>query len=311
MTTTIAMIGTGLVGERIINQALENGNYEIIALYDENLSRLQEIANKYHLPEMTSLEQLLALNADWIYIGTPPASHAILTEKIAALGYNILSEKPLAHNMTEGQKMVDAVQQAEVKSAMHFPMMYSPEVRTLKKALENNDLGNILRIELHVYLPHWPRPWQQNNWIATRQQGGFIREIFPHYLQLANHLFGGLDIVSHETVYPENINLSELSVIALAKTLDDIPMLINGVAGVAQEERIDFKVLGTKKSLTIRNWSELWESSTNKEEQQVNIKIKSENFLQACHQVINGEDALIIPFEEGLKVQYWIDELLN
>lgn len=310
MTTTIAMIGTGLVGERIINQALANENYLIVGLYDENTSRLQEMAEKYELRAMASLEELLALHADWVYIGTPPASHATLTEKIAAQGNHILSEKPLAHDMTEGLKMVEAVQKADVKSAMHFPMMYSPQVRALKQALENEELGKILRVELHVHLPHWPRPWQQNPWIASREQGGFIREIFPHYLQLANHLFGGLDIVSHETNYPEDEMLSELSVIALAKTLEDIPMLINGIAGVAQEERIDFKVFGAKKTLTIRNWSELWESTVDAKEQLVDVHLPVENLLQACHDVLNDKEALIIPFEEGLKVQYWIDELL-
>lgn len=311
MTTTIALIGTGLVGERIINQALANPNYKIVALFDENTDRLQAMADKYQLQATQTLDELLETKADWFYIGTPPSSHATLTGKIAALGYNVLSEKPLAHDMEEGQRMVNAVQEANVLSAMHFPMMYSPEVRTLKQALNNEELGKIIRVELHTHFPHWPRPWQQNPWIASREQGGFIREIFPHYFQLTNHLFGGLDIVSHETIYPSDPTLSENSVIALAKTDDDIPMIINGIVGVAQEERIDFKVFGTKKTMTIRNWSELWESTVDSPERRVNIQLQSENLLEACQQIVEGKDALVIPFEEGLKVQYWIDELLK
>lgn len=311
MTTKIAMIGTGVVGERIINQALANENYKIVAVYDENNIRLQEVADQYQLPAMSSVDELLKTKPDWVYIGTPPASHASLTEKIASKGFHVLSEKPLAHDMTEGRKMVEAVHEAGVKSAMHFPMMYSKEVRTLKQALANGELGEVLRIELHVQFPHWPRPWQQNPWIATREQGGFIREIFPHYLQLTNHLFGGIDIVSHETIYPNDVKVSETSVIGLAKTIDDIPMLISGMAGIAQQELIEYKVYGTKKTMTIRNWSELWESTVDMEEQRVAIHMETENLLQACHQLVQGEPALVIPFEEGLKVQYWIDELLS
>lgn len=311
MTTTLALIGTGLVGERIINQALANDDYEIVALYDENTERLNNMATQYNLPAMDSLETLLATKADWVYIGTPPASHAILTEKIAAAGLNVLSEKPLAHDVEEGQKMVVAVEEANVQSAMHFPMMYSPEVRTLKQALHNGDLGEIKRIELHTHFPQWPRPWQQNPWIATREQGGFIREIFPHYLQLTNHLFGDLEIIAHQTEYPDDVNLSEIGVTALAQTTDGIPMVINGLTGIAQQERIDFKVFGTKKVMTIRNWGQLWESTADSEETQVEVNLKTENLLQACRQKLNDEEALVIPFEEGLKVQWWIEELLK
>ena len=37
--TTIGIIGTGVVGERIINQALNNENYEILAIFDTNEQR--------------------------------------------------------------------------------------------------------------------------------------------------------------------------------------------------------------------------------------------------------------------------------
>ena len=45
--TTFAIIGTGIVGERIIQQLLANHKCTIISIFDENMERLQEIANKY------------------------------------------------------------------------------------------------------------------------------------------------------------------------------------------------------------------------------------------------------------------------
>jgi len=306
LTATLAIIGTGIVGERIIKQALTVSELKIIAIYDENKQRLHEIANKYQLAATETLEELLDLRADWVYIGTPPISHSPIAQQIAARGLHILSEKPLAHDAADGEKMVAAVRKANVKSAMHFPMMYSPEVHAIKHALDGGELGRVLRVELHAYFPQWPRPWQQNPWIATREQGGFIREVFPHYLQLTNYLFGGIEISAHETMYPEDPALCEIGATALAKTVDGIPMIINGLSGMAQKERIDYKVLGTKKTLTIRNWSELWESKTDETEVRINPAIEPENLLQAC---VNG--GYIVSFEEGLKVQRWIDELLK
>ncbi|WP_391121014.1 Gfo/Idh/MocA family protein [Psychrobacillus sp. L3] len=308
--TTFALIGTGVVGERIINQILAHSNCEIVSVFDENKTRLKEISTKYQLPAVETLEELYQSQPNWVYIGTPPVSHAPLAEQIAARGFNILSEKPLAHDTRDGMRMVKAAVEAKVHTAMHFPLMYSPEVHSLKKAITTDSLGDIVRIELHTYFPHWPRKWQQNPWIASREQGGFIREIFPHYLQILYHLFGDLTISSHETTYPENEELCETGVTALAKTESGIPIVLNSLAGIGQEERLEFKVFGTKKVMTIRNWSELWVSE--KDEKAVHIipDCKPESLLDACHFLINGKESLIVSFEEGLKVQNWIDQLL-
>ena len=309
--TTFALIGTGIVGERIINQALANEQCEIIAIYDENKERLQQVADKYKLNTTEDLQQLFDLRPDWVYIGTPPVSHAPLAKLIAAQGLNVLSEKPLAHDAADGEKMVQAVSEANVLNAMHFPLMYSPAVHALKEALANKELGDIVRIELHTHFATWPRAWQQTPWIASREQGGFIREVFPHYLQLMHHLFGDLNIISHDTTYPEDVTLCETGVTALAKTKTGIPVLLNGLANIGQQELLQFHVIGTEKVMTIRNWSELWESEQGKSAEKVELTHQPAPLLQACHEKVQGLDSLTVPFEEGLKVQQWIDELLK
>ena len=304
---TLAVIGAGVVGERIIVQALKDEQYEISAVYDENKERLQAIAQKYHVQTVESVQDLLEMKSDWVYIGTPPISHAPFAQEIAKHGLNILSEKPLAHDAQDGEVMVQVAK--NVKTAMHFPLMYSAVVHQLKKELK--EIGEVTRIELHTYFPEWPRKWQQNDWIKSRAQGGFIREIFPHYLQLTNHLFGDLTITAHETTYPQDENLCETGVCALAKTEQGIPVVLNGLCNIGQEERIDYKIFSAEKVITLRNWSELWISKSYENEKRVIADEIPESMLAACRKVLQGEEALIVPFEEGLKVQHWIDELLK
>lgn len=308
--TTIGIIGTGVVGERIINQALQNENYEIAAIFDENKERLTLLAEKYSVRKVESLQQLLSLKPDWVYIGTPPVSHAPLAEEIAKHGLHILSEKPLAHDATDGETMVKVAADAKIKSAMHFPLMYGAAVHQLKKELAE-EMGDITRIELHTYFPEWPRKWQQNPWIASREQGGFIREIFPHYLQLTHHLFGEITILAHETTYPENVELCETGVTALAKTIGGIPIVINGLSTIGQEERIDYKIFGTKKVVTLRNWSQVWTSNAYEAEIEIIPEGAPQTMLEACRNLLLDEEAFVVTFEEGLKVQRWVDELLK
>jgi predicted dehydrogenase len=59
--TTFALIGSGIVGERIINQLRNNESATIVALFDENDKRLNEMANTYGLYAASSIEEVLEL----------------------------------------------------------------------------------------------------------------------------------------------------------------------------------------------------------------------------------------------------------
>ncbi|WP_075617349.1 Gfo/Idh/MocA family protein [Paenisporosarcina indica] len=309
--TTFAIIGTGIVGERIINQLLVNPNCEIVSTFDENNQRLVEVQKKYNLPIATSLVELFDTKPDWVYIGTPPNSHAQLAKLAANHGCHVLSEKPLAHNVESGVEMVECTKESNVLTAMHFPLMYSPAIQTLMKEVADETLGNILRVELHTYFPHWPRKWQQNPWIGSRSQGGFIREVFPHYFQIMYRLFGNFSFSAHQTVFPQDQTLCENGTTALGNTDSGIPILINGLAGIGQEELLLFKIFGSKKVLTIKNWSELWMSEIDQPEQKIQLPNTTSTLWDACHQAKNGNESTLVTFEEGLIVQQWIDDLLS
>jgi predicted dehydrogenase len=309
--TTFAIIGTGIVGERIIQQLLANDNCKIVSIFDENTPRLQEISEKYQLPIASTLDELFHTKPHWVYIGTPPNSHATLALEAAKKGCFVLSEKPLSHDVESGKTMVEGTKQANVITAMHFPLMYSPAIQTLMSEVANHTLGDILRIELHTYFPHWPRKWQQNPWIGSRAQGGFIREVFPHYFQIMYRLFGNFSFSAHQTRYPEDQQLSEIGSSAMGQTDTGIPLVVNGLCGMGQQEKLLFKVFGTKKVMTIKNWSELWVSEQDQPEVRVELNDQTTTLWDACHNAKNGREATLVSFEEGLIVQRWIDELLT
>jgi predicted dehydrogenase len=185
--TTFALIGSGIVGERIINQLRNNESATIVALFDENDKCLNEMENTYGLYAASSIKEVLELKPDWIYIGTPYV--ALCTEAFAN-SLNVLCEKPLAHDAADGLVMASAAADSTIQTAMYFPVMYSPSARHMMKLINEGEIGQIVRIELQTYFPHWPRLWQQKPWIALREKGGFTREVFPHYLQLMYRMFG-------------------------------------------------------------------------------------------------------------------------
>lgn len=305
------LIGAGVVGERILQQAANSTSVEIVAMYDANTERLQEMAARYNVQTTSSLEELLEIEAEFAYIGTPPISHMSLTEACAKRGLHIICEKPLAHNIEEGEQMVKIAKHYDVKTAMHFPMVYGAEFLYVEQAIHQHELGDIIQVELSTYFPRWPRPWQENNWIRTREQGGFIREIFPHYLHMTQRLFGDVLLQSHHTNYPQNQELCEQSVCAIAQLPGNIPLLLQGAHGVAEEERILYRIHGTKKTITIRNWAELWVSTPNESEQLHTLQVPKISFLDEVSYYFQGKGSNNVSFEEGARVQTVIDSLLK
>ena len=303
---SIGIVGAGIVGERIIKQIQQENGVEIAIVYDETAERLEALKEVYGVPIANSFEEVLHADINWIYIGTPPATHSDIAERAASAGIHVLSEKPLAHNAEDGERMVKTVKENQVQSAMHFPLMYSPAVREMAGRIKNGSIGDILRIELQTYFPEWPRPWQQNPWIASRSQGGFIREVFPHYLQLIHRLFGDLTILSHRITYPEQADKCETGLIAHGRTVNDIPVLLTGLSGSGQKELLQFVVYGKEGVLTLENWSVLLESKSGQERQQ----ITEFEMVPTLFEEMKGQSTFLVSFEEGLIIQRLIDQLL-
>lgn len=304
---SIGIIGAGIVGERIIKQIQQEGRVQIKGIYDEQQERLQFLHDTYGVPICESFDSILHSNIDWLYIGTPPASHAEIAKRAAGAGIHVLSEKPLAHNAEDGKEMVEAAKKNRIRTAMHFPLMYKPAVHDMVKRIRSGNIGKVVRIELQTFFPDWPRAWQQNPWIASRSQGGFVREVFPHYLQLFNRVFGELTILSHHITYPEQAELCETGIVAQGVTAGNIPFLITGLSGIGQKELLQFKVYGEEGVLTLENWSDLYEERKHEERKPITDFLEVPSLFQAMRE----QSTFLVPFEEGLVVQRYIDQLLD
>lgn len=304
---SIGMVGAGIVGERIIKQIQQEKGVEIHGVFDEQEERLKALEEIYGVPVFDSLEALMHSDIDWLYIGTPPAYHAEIAIKAARTGIHILCEKPLAHHSGDGEAMAAAAEQNRIHTAMHFPLMYKPAVHEMVKRIRNGSIGKIVRIELQTFFPDWPRAWQQNPWIASRSQGGFVREVFPHYLQLIHRIFGELDFLSHQITYPEQEDLCETAIIAHGLSANKIPFLLTGISGVGQKELLQFKVYGEEGVLELENWSDLHVS----EKHGTRMELTEFPEVPTLFEAMRDQSTFLVPFEEGLTIQRYIDQLLE
>lgn len=311
----VGIIGLGAVGDRLLKQFLGHSETQVYAICDSNADRLQEVKEQVKDVELYTNYKDLLLNPeiDLVYIAVPPKYHHRIALDAVQAKKHVLCEKPLANSYDEAKEMLEAVENAGVTHAINFPLAYNDAVNELKKRVIDKEIGGTQRVELTMHFPKWPRAWQQNPWIAGREQGGFVREITPHYLQLILELFGDIKEVQSYIQYPSNENDCETSIIALLVLSNGCPVLINGLSGIGRKEEISFKIYGDKGTVSLKNWSQLVGETIEKDSHVINVLENNEHqdLISEMVKAINGDKCRLVTFKEGFEIQKVLERLLQ
>lgn len=309
----VGVIGAGVMGERMINAIRAHERFRVAAVSDVSAERAAEAAKMSgDVPWYTDHRELLDKEElDLIYLAVPPKFHHGIALDVLNRKKHLLCEKPLANSLSEAEEMLAAATEAGVVHAMNFPVFYQPFVSELRSRLE--ELGQIRRIDILTHFHQWPRPWQQTPWLAGREQGGFIREVLPHFTQLTYALFGDIEVVRSDVQYPEDPEACEIGVSALLKLSDGTPVTINGLAGIAHQEHLDYRIYGTEGTVSLVNWGNLHIGK--KGEVPALVEIQQADrlaiLLNEFDKALNGQEARLVTFETGVKVQKVLESLLG
>jgi len=314
-TVKVGIVGLGAVGERLLWQFAKHPQTVVAAICDTNTVRLKELQEKIENVQIyTNYQELIAdASIDLVYVAVPPKFHHPIVLEAAKAGKHILCEKPLANSLMEAEEMAEAVDRADVVNAINFPLPYSNAVHTFKAKWESGTIGSLKRVELKMHFPEWPRAWQQNPWIAGKEQGGFIREITPHYIQVMQDLFGEITYEQSFIDYPSNPELCETGVIAKLQLKDGTSVVIDGLSGIGRKEEISFKLYGEKGTLALKNWGQL-EGETNEQSAfpiEVSDNNEHQDLISEIMKAIEGKQAKLVSFQEGYKVQKLLEHLLK
>jgi len=313
-TINIGIIGVGGIGERFL-QVLENHpRAKVLGLHDTNMERLNFISDKYNIPFVTEYEELLEnKDIDVIYLAVPPKYHHPIAFKIIEKNKHFICEKPLANSTQEAMEMAQEVNKYNIVHAINFPTIYSAAFDKLTSLLDDGFIGNLRRVEFHGYFSQWPRPWQQNDWIASKEQGGFIREVFSHYIQIIQRLFSKLENIETKLEYPQDPLASEIGVMATANLSDGTPVLLNSFSEIGMEENLSLTIYGTEGTISLVNWRELWTSSKGEKRSKVELPEQNSLFelISDVFSAIDGKTSKVVTFDEGRDVQIVIEKLLD
>lgn len=309
----VAIIGAGVMGQRMIEAIAKHPKYRVAAVSDASEARAREAAERAGDAAWYSdaVQLLDAEEVDLVYLAVPPKFHHPIALEALSRKKHLLCEKPLANSVQEAEEMLAAAKAAGVIHAMHFPIYYQSVLPQMKERL--GELGEIRRIDILTHFHQWPRPWQQTPWLAGREQGGFIREVLPHFIHLTYALFGDLQVIRSHVQYPPDPHACETGINAYLELADGTPVTVNGLAGIAHEEHLDYRIYGTEGTLSLVNWTNLRVGRKGEAPVPVEIPLHERliHLLDELALALNGEEARLVTFEVGLKVQRVLEELIG
>lgn len=308
----VGIIGLGAIGQRLIESFTNHPETKIVSICDTLEERTKEIAQQLgDVLTFTNHSQMLeASELDLVYVSVPPKYHHAIVSDVIEKGINILCEKPLANSTDEALSMYKQAKERGILHAMNFPLNYNHGSKTFAALIKDGYIGKLRRIELKMHFPKWPRPWQQNEWVATKEQGGYVLEVGVHYIQQIQKIFGDIKVIDKSIQYPEDSKASEIGIIARLELNDGTPILIDGLSQIAGNEEIKFTAYGSEGTLSLVNWANVEGAKIGAPIQSIEMNNSLEDSLvDNIVKALKGEEAVIIDFAQGYEAQVVLEDL--
>lgn len=181
---------------------------EVVAMTDPMEEHARRFATRW--PEarvLDSAETLLgAPDIDIAAIFVPPWARTPLVEQAARTGKHIVTTKPLAPQIEDGEEMIAAVREAGVTAGVVYNRSGNRRIETLKALLDSGRFGR-LALYKQDWLHHYPM-W--NTWaLDPSRNGGPFMDAMIHNLNIARYLMGRPAIAG--TMFSERLAHPDLS----------------------------------------------------------------------------------------------------
>jgi UDP-N-acetyl-2-amino-2-deoxyglucuronate dehydrogenase len=79
-----------------------------------------------------------------VHISTPHNQHAVVAADCLERGVHVILEKPLAHTLDEGQRLVEAAERGSAKIAVCLQNRYNAGAQAMHRLLSSGELGRVL-----------------------------------------------------------------------------------------------------------------------------------------------------------------------
>ena len=226
----VAVLGAGRMGRTHIRNLAGIVDARVVVVADPDLEaaergrKMARAARAVRDP----LEAIADPDVDAVVIVTPTSTHAALIESAVPAGRAVWSEKPIALDLAETNRVVEVVRRSGRPVQLGFMRRFDPGYAAARARIEAGELG---RIELFRALSRDTYPPSVD---FLRHSGGIFLDMAVHDLDLARFLVGEVDEVHSWASVLADERFAEADDFDTALT---VLRFVNGALGVVETAR--------------------------------------------------------------------------
>jgi predicted dehydrogenase len=177
----------------------ETPGLELVALFDPNRQRLNELADKYDVVgRYTSPEAFFDQRLDAVLVASPVGAHKENVLMAADRGVHVLCEKPLAPTEGDSAEMAAAMRRAGKLLFTAFVYRFSQSAQQIRSWVREGIVGEVRALRL-VYVWDLHGQWEQDEqgeWVESARfrgrmlEGGPLVDCGVHQIDLARWWLG-------------------------------------------------------------------------------------------------------------------------
>jgi predicted dehydrogenase len=317
MSHKLAIIGLGIMGRRMLDNALRHAAFEVCSVWDPSSDSVAKTrAMLPDAPVAVSAEAAMQ-GADVVYLACPPGPRKTYALQAAAAGQGVFMEKPLGTDNAQSRDLVAQLARSRLPGVVNFTQAASRGFEELNRAIQAGETGELLGIDIVVNYPAWPRAWQKDaDWLSLREEGGYTREVISHFLFLAGRFLGPLTLQQALPRYPQDPTLCELDMLARLTTADGKPVTVMATTGGQQLDRQEVTVRGSRMNHQFREFYQLWRSDGGPWVEAVDWRVEDPRTSALQRQLsqvdlwMRGKPHKLATAEEALAVQELVEAML-
>lgn len=175
----ICLVGAGRAGQVHANSIARNMPGAIAsAVVDADEATRNATAERYGIDgRFASLKEAIEASAfDAVVITTPTFTHCDLAVLAANHGKHVFCEKPMALNLSECDKMIEAAKRNEVVLQIGFMRRFDPDFEAAYARIQAGEIGRPMVIKSLTHGPGLPPPWARE----MRTSNGMLAEVNSH-----------------------------------------------------------------------------------------------------------------------------------
>jgi predicted dehydrogenase len=201
----IGIIGCGTISSIYMQNCKKYEILDLIACADIDPERAKAQAEKFGIPRVYSVDELLADPEIEIVVNlTIPAAHAEICRRALEAGKHVYVEKPLAVEKEDGEALLKLAEAKGLRVACAPETFMGGGIQTCRKLIEDGAIGTPVAATAFM-LGGGPESWHPDPVFFYQRGAGPMFDMGPYYLTALITLLGPIRRVTGSTriTFPE------------------------------------------------------------------------------------------------------------